>query len=430
MNVSKRRGRPPGSKNKKKSVKITKRTQKKSVSAPVQVEPIVTSIIDENDSIVVTTKGPYTYRPVNFSVVKDRKNGLMITSKPIEWESLKEFELDSQWTNCLNEIWFAEKEGRIDRSLLEPFLIAYAKKTFNSNELKNISLNKAVSTAPISILSGAFLFMNGAVAPKYENRLPEYLKSFVRIVEQDQENKNPVSLVKDRTESLSEKIGAMIEKFEQLEKTNTYPDVHKWLVDAGIPKTMISDLRKYVEGRIADLMLYFNHDKQALEYFSRWNKKTLTKIRDWLKSALDAMDSYELVKRATKAVRVRKPKSPAKIVSKLKYLHSDPTLKINSIKPEQIVGASALWVYDTKKRKLYAYHASESDQQLSVKGTYIIGWDTGKSNGKTIRKPDVQIRDFMNLGKVAAKKYLDSIKAVDAKLTGKINKDMVLLRIG
>jgi hypothetical protein len=107
-----------------------------------------------------------------------------------------------------------------------------------------------------------------------------------------------------------------------------------------------------------------------------------------------------------------------------------------SINPADIIGATELWVYNVKTRKIGRYIAANVDPKgldragsgLSVKGTTIVGYDETVSIQKTLRKPQEQLAEFKNAGKVALRKYLDSIKAVDIKLNGRINADTILLK--
>jgi hypothetical protein len=99
-----------------------------------------------------------------------------------------------------------------------------------------------------------------------------------------------------------------------------------------------------------------------------------------------------------------------------------------SINPEDIIGAKELWIYNVKTRKLGKYLAAEY-QELGVKGTSITGFDANTSVQKTLRKPEDQLKEFKAAGKVALRKFLEDIKAVDIKLNGRINEDTVLLKI-
>jgi hypothetical protein len=129
----------------------------------------------------------------------------------------------------------------------------------------------------------------------------------------------------------------------------------------------------------------------------------------------------------------RKPKAkkavPAeKIVAKLKYKKADEPLKLVSINPADILGAKELWTYNTKSRKLGQYVAGEFTD-LGVKGTTIIGFDENKSIQKTLRKPIDQLKEFKAAGKVALRKFLEDINAVDTKMNGRINEEILLLKV-
>ena len=102
-------------------------------------------------------------------------------------------------------------------------------------------------------------------------------------------------------------------------------------------------------------------------------------------------------------------------------------LKLVSVNPEDIIDCKELWVYQTKYRKLGKYVA-DGFSTLGVKGTTIIGFDANASVQKTLRKPKEQLTDFKKAGKVKLRKFLDEVKAVDIKLTGRINKDTILLK--
>jgi hypothetical protein len=148
----------------------------------------------------------------------------------------------------------------------------------------------------------------------------------------------------------------------------------------------------------------------------------------WIDNLLSAVEQYRGVKKATKKARVKKAPSKEKLIAKLKYAKTDTALKIVSINPADILGANELWVYNTKTRKLGKYIAA-AYQTLSVKGTTIINFDEQKSTSKTLRKPEEKLKEFAKAGKVQLRKFLDDIRATETLLTGRINIDVVLLRI-
>lgn len=167
---------------------------------------------------------------------------------------------------------------------------------------------------------------------------------------------------------------------------------------------------------------------QLKEGYSHISKANMKKIVAFYAEILAACDMLMEEAKVMRKPRVKKPTDKAKVVAKLKYLKQDEKLKLVSVNPVEIIGSKELWIFNTKTRKLGKYVASEF-AELNVKGTTIIGFDENKSIQKTLRKPEEQLKEFKAAGKVALRKFLEDIKAVDIKLNGRINEDTVLLKV-
>ena len=96
--------------------------------------------------------------------------------------------------------------------------------------------------------------------------------------------------------------------------------------------------------------------------------------------------------------------------------------------PANIVGATQLWIFNTKTRKLGVYNSIDAGG-LSVKGTTITNYNESTSIQKTVRKPEVILPNVLKGGKIILKKLLPDINAVEQALTGRINSDIILLRV-
>jgi len=169
-------------------------------------------------------------------------------------------------------------------------------------------------------------------------------------------------------------------------------------------------------------------DEQLKEGYSHLSKVDLKKITLFYSEILAACDMLAQEAKVNKKPRAKKPTDKAKVVAKMKYLKQDETLKLVSINPQDIIGVKELWVYNTKSRKLGKYVATEF-AELGIKGTSIVNYDEIKSVQKTLRKPEEQLKEFKAAGKVQLRKFLDDIKAVDIKLNGRINEEVVLLKV-
>ena len=169
-------------------------------------------------------------------------------------------------------------------------------------------------------------------------------------------------------------------------------------------------------------------DEQLKEGYSHISKANLKKITAFYGEILAACDMLAQEAKVNRKPRAKKTVSKDKVVAKLKYLKTNEQLKLVSINPADIVGSKELWVFNIKTRKIGKYVAKEY-AELGVKGTSITGFDEHLSVQKTLRKPEEQLKEFKAAGKVALRKFLDDIKAVDIKLNGRINEETILLKV-
>ena len=209
------------------------------------------------------------------------------------------------------------------------------------------------------------------------------------------------------------------------------PKSFDYLTNKNVPQVMLGKIVSAFESHRDELVeAKAGTCEQLKEAYKKYKAADYKRFESFYSKLFEGINQYANVKKATKKAKVRKPPAKEKVVSKLKYLKIDNALKLVSVNPVDIIGAKELWVYNVKTRKIGRYIADEhSGGVLSVKGSAIIGYDETKSVSKTLRKPDQQIKEFMNAGKIQIKKYLDSIKATEVKLNGRINLDTVLLKI-
>lgn len=169
-------------------------------------------------------------------------------------------------------------------------------------------------------------------------------------------------------------------------------------------------------------------DEQLWEGYSHYGKKNIKKMHDFLLSIMAACDQIVGEAKLTKKPRVKKVKPAEQVVAKLKFKATDDKLGVTSVPPAQIVGASGAVVYNTKTRKLGIYTALNSEG-LGVKGTTITNF-TEKSTQKTLRKPEVQLREFKEQNTAnRVNSWFGKIKATEIALNGRVNADVIILKV-
>jgi hypothetical protein len=188
--------------------------------------------------------------------------------------------------------------------------------------------------------------------------------------------------------------------------------IAKKIGDVFVPR--LEEIKEAIEGS----------DKQLVEGYSNFTKRELKAYAKFLEEIIADCQQQVQTAKASRAPRKRKATSPTKVVSKLKFMREFAEFNLKSCKPEDILAASELWVYNTKYRKVQVYKAENGT--LSVKGTTILGFSVKDSVSMTLRKPE----DFfkgLSMGKRALNGALKKLTTKPSTPNGRINEECVLL---
>lgn len=242
-----------------------------------------------------------------------------------------------------------------------------------------------------------------------------------------------VPTIQDRiAEKTSETIGELEGEVDTVFAGESTFKAYDFLTSRNVPQSQVSKIRAHFQRQIDEITAAVSGEdsqlKEAYAYLLK-NKAALKRVGAFYVKLLADLESYTHAKKVAKKIRVKKAPSKEKVVSKVKYMKESKELKVVSISPTDIVGASALWVYNAKTRKIGKYQADSLHGPLGIKGTTITGYDETKSVAKTLRKPAEQLKEFLKMGKVALRNYLHSIKAVETRLNGRLGLDILLLKV-
>lgn len=172
-----------------------------------------------------------------------------------------------------------------------------------------------------------------------------------------------------------------------------------------------------------------NADEQLREAYSHNSRKNVKKLIEFYESIMTACDQITAEAKVLKKVRPKKVKPAEDLVKKVKFKLTDDRLGITSVPPAQLIGAQGAVVYNTKTRKIGYYNALNSSG-LMVKGTSITNF-TEKSTQKTLRKPELQIKEFkeQNTQKRFETWFVKSIKTTETILNGRLNEDVMIIKV-
>jgi len=292
-------------------------------------------------------------------------------------------------------------------------------------------------------MTACSLIMAHNVGMPLKERHVEFLSSTVKTLlskhrddsdesdeEQVQEPVVKVSIQDRLAEKTSENIGDLEGQFDNVvQNVKAEFKPHDFFVARNVPQAQLTKYERVFERKRDELIAaQSKQDAQLTEAYKHYKATDFKRIIVWIDNLLAAIGQYRGVKQATKKARTKKVPSKMKLISKLKYAAENKELKIVSINPTDIIGATELWVYNSKTRKLGKYVAQEF-KTLSIKGSSIENFDESKSVNKTIRKPEEKLKEFAKAGKVQLRKFLTEIKAVESRMNGRINADILLLKV-
>ena len=232
-------------------------------------------------------------------------------------------------------------------------------------------------------------------------------------------------------EKTAETLGELEGRFDDfVADTNVKANAFALLKERNTPQAQVGKIVDFANKRIAEFTEVQNtDDKELKEAYSNFGKVKLKAVIKFFESVVADCQSYVTTKKAVKKPRKAKAKSVEKIVSKVKYMKADTGLQVTSVNPAQMIGATEVWVFNTKTRKLGKYIADATLGPIGVKGTSLTGFDEAKSVAKTLRKPAEQLKALLTAGKIQIRKFMDGINAVEVKLTGRLNEDTLIVKV-
>lgn len=230
--------------------------------------------------------------------------------------------------------------------------------------------------------------------------------------------------IEEKARDLAGEIEGAIDEFVTSKGKTTF-STKNFLLAKSVSAPIAKKIGDMYVGLLAELReAIAGEDEQLVEGYSNFTKRELKKFAEFVETII--MDCQQQVQtaKAGRSPRKRKPQSPTKVVSKMKYMKEFAELKLVSIKPETIIGANELWVYNTKYRKVQVYRAEYGG--LSVKGTSVLGFSLKDSVSMTLRKPEEFFKGIA-MGKRALTGALKTLTTKPTKPNGRVNEECILL---
>lgn len=325
--------------------------------------------------------------------------------------------------------WYAQNRDRSDAD-------AYLRTYCDKNGI-DVSFGQ-IHHQPTTIGFTARMIMRGInLAPSsrewFENRI-KGMQSYVHV-----DVMEPVQPVAQKPKTVQDYISDQVKKvLGELDglvdtlilshfKTELSPD--SVLMDHNLKSVHSAKIVEYYKKQRDEIRAALDRtDDQLTEAYSSYYRPDLKKLEAYFDKIIGAALQLQVQTTTARKPRTIKPKSPEKLTGKLKYCPGIKELGINSVAPKKMIEAECVWVFNVKTRMLGVYYA-EDRRGLSIKGQTVLNYSESRSIAKKVRKPNLTLPEFMQARKNSLDKMLDNIVAVETKMSGRINKDVVILRV-
>lgn len=272
------------------------------------------------------------------------------------------------------------------------------------------------------------------LSEKHQNDLKQYVTKVLAfkpaVPATPVKEKVPRPSVRDNMEEkVREYLGDLEGALDDLITKDKDYDLYGDLKSRTIPQPYCPYIRDFITKKSQEFIaVYEAKDAGIKEAYSNFGKRKLTQVIKMLGTWLEDLDRYAQFKKANRKPRVKKAKPAGVQVAKLKYKREDTELSIKSVIPSEIVGASQVWVYNTKNKKLAVYR-TDSSQGIQVKGTTLQNYDPDQCEQKTLRKPKDIIKEVLEAGKVKLRRILAELTTKESPVNGRVNEECIIVRV-
>lgn len=229
-------------------------------------------------------------------------------------------------------------------------------------------------------------------------------------------------------EKAKEYIGDLEGVIDEVLKSGSDFSLYNDLKQKQIPKPYCADIQEWVTDKIKEYVsVYDSTDSDIKEGYSNIGKRKLMSLVKMLQQFEEDLQKYSDFKKANRKPRVKKAKPASVQVAKMKYKKEDTEARVTSIHPAEMVGASQVWVYNSKYKKLAVYR-TDSSLGIQVKGSTLQNYDPELCEQKVVRRPEAFLPIILDASKVKLRKIMDELTTKGSDVNGRINEECIILR--
>ena len=332
--------------------------------------------------------------------------------------------------------WYSANRGRKDAV---KYFREYVKKNRSQEELQWLDHLSDIEHGALTYGWMCRVVMRGGnLSTEHKSRLEYHIDSLISLgkvnskkapVQEKEQSKKVVDIQAAMKEKIQEYIGELEVELDDVFFGEGNINLYDNMRARQLPAAYTDAVREWAKVYLAQyLEVLKGEDEQLAEGYSHFDKNKIKKIAKMFHSFIEDCDKYEVFKKANRKPRAVREKTPTQQVKGIKYKIEDTELKIKSLHPTEMIGASQVWLYNSKTKKLSKY-STDSARGIQAKGSAIQNWEPDNSKQKTLRKPEETIKDLMTAGKVKLRSFIEDLSTKEQSVNGRLNTDTIILRI-
>jgi len=319
----------------------------------------------------------------------------------------------------------------------QKFTLAYMREAeYEKEEIQKVSSLHPNKFNAVGWLSR--LKVNGAnLSERSEDALVLWIEELIELADKQQAvaDAAPVEIKSEYVPSVYEKTrdtsSAYIAHLEDvIDRKDWSFNPYNWMLANDIKGIHANRILEKYENLLDELIQVSECKKGSdlAEAYGFFKKSEFIAYFELIQKIVADADRLALNLKAARKPRAKKKPSVSKVLAKVSYKPRDDEYKISSVDPYKIIGASQVWLFNTKTRVLSVINVAEKET-LNIKGTTIQGFDEKRSISKKVRKPEIVLEKVLNSGKVPLRTLMDSINSTVYEATGRLNKDTVIVKV-
>lgn len=315
--------------------------------------------------------------------------------------------------------WYSyRKTGEESKS----WLLEYTAKNFPFKSAAIKQLNEKMMNQTMGWI--ARMISNGILVPvNVHKKLDQYISDQnVKLREIKSSNDNVVSI--------SNKLSDYIADFEDaLDRIDPEFQPYKYLTEKSVAQSHAAKIREYYIPVAEEISLAIKKtDPQVNEAYRGKKKAELVTLMAYLMLFIEDCSKYLGNAKKVRQPRKAKAKKPQQILKHFVYKKVDEDLKLVSVNPDTIIGASQLFVLNVSNNILTVYNAK--DGGLSVSRTSITNYDEKTTKSKRVGKKLKEVLAHIFEGnKKSRNNVLEVVSSAFVECSDRINSSCILLKV-